>query len=363
MRSSAYIRGLTAIRGLAAWWIVSFHMREFLPAATPALLRATAAHGYLAVDLFFILSGFVVALSYGDWFGAVQPAPYFKFLSRRLARIYPLHLFMLLMFVAYAFGINVILKRGGLAGHFTPGYFAQSLLLVQNWGFNNGLEWNYPAWSISTEWFAYLIFPFFMVVLPRIAATPRRLTLCAAALLATLALLCQWQDTNLSGAILHLGLPRCALEFCAGVCLLRLHTLQPSLGRRRAFSIMAAALACLAVTAIFDLPDYVLVPSGFALLIFALADPALALPRAWPWRALEWLGTVSYSTYMVHYLLKMVIKLAIERPGIPMPAILAVYLPVLLAASAILYRAVEVPGRTRFPTLLGRPRPAYTNLH
>jgi len=72
---------------------------------------------------------------------------------------------------------------------------------------------------------------------------------------------------------------------------------------------------------------------------------------------------VSYSTYMVHYLLKMVIKLAIERPGIPMPAILAVYLPVLLAASAILYRAVEVPGRTRFRTLLGRPRPAYTNLH
>ena len=88
------IPALTSIRGIAAWWVVLYHFREHLPSGCPEWLLALTAHGYLAVDLFFILSGFVLALNYaeslpGDLAGATG------FYRLRFARIYPLHFVIL----------------------------------------------------------------------------------------------------------------------------------------------------------------------------------------------------------------------------------------------------------------------------
>src|SRR3954454_5117621 len=131
---------LTAIRGLAAWWVVLFHLRFLLAPWIPAAALAALARGNLAVDLFFILSGFVMALNYGERIGAGGAAAYGDFLFRRFARIYPLHLLILLGFAAYA----VAAVRFGtvrLADQ-SWGYFVQSLFLVQNWGFAGEARWN-----------------------------------------------------------------------------------------------------------------------------------------------------------------------------------------------------------------------------
>ena len=123
---------------------------------SPPPVIALLGKGYLAVDLFFILSGFVIWYNYaarivdGGW-GETR-----LFLWRRFARVWPLHAAVLAAFV----GIALLLLA---TGRDTSGYplaeLPLHLALVQNWGLTPDLAWNHPAWSISTEFAAYLLFP------------------------------------------------------------------------------------------------------------------------------------------------------------------------------------------------------------
>src|SRR4051794_918668 len=144
---------LTAIRGLAAWWVVLFHLRHLMAPSAPPWVIATLAHGNLAVDLFFILSGFVMALNYGERVSGGGWRGYGDFLFRRFARSYPLHLLTRRGFAAYA------LRAVGFGDASMEtqdwGYFGESVLLVQNGGLTSATAWNVPAWSISTEIFGY----------------------------------------------------------------------------------------------------------------------------------------------------------------------------------------------------------------
>src|SRR4051812_31468696 len=129
---------LTALRGIAAWWVVLFHLRLFLVPYLPAGAIAVLARGNLAVDLFFLLSGFVIHLNYAERV-TPDPASVGDFLFRRFARIYPLHLLVLLGFAAY-YGAALLLGSSTLESS-RPGYFLASLFLVQNWGFTDRLAW------------------------------------------------------------------------------------------------------------------------------------------------------------------------------------------------------------------------------
>src|SRR5689334_9429569 len=90
-------RALTGIRGVAALWVVLFHLPN--PLAGTAFAQVLS-RGYLGVDLFFILSGFVLSYAYRD---ALPEKPMvrqaLRFYAVRLARIYPLHVFVLALFV------------------------------------------------------------------------------------------------------------------------------------------------------------------------------------------------------------------------------------------------------------------------
>src|SRR5260221_174467 len=100
MSSSPSLPALTTIRGLAAWWVVLYHFKEEFPrefVGTP--IFHFVAHGDFAVDLFFELSGFVIALNYASAFRRPTWMQYTKFLILRLARIYPLYIFILLIFL------------------------------------------------------------------------------------------------------------------------------------------------------------------------------------------------------------------------------------------------------------------------
>ncbi len=94
MSGRAELRALTSARGVAAWWVVLYHLRGAL-AAPPLKVEAVLAKGYLAVDFFFLLSGFVLALRHGERLrgGGIAVVP--DFLRRRVARIWPLHAVLL----------------------------------------------------------------------------------------------------------------------------------------------------------------------------------------------------------------------------------------------------------------------------
>jgi peptidoglycan/LPS O-acetylase OafA/YrhL len=331
---------LTAIRGLAAWWVVLFHLRHLMAPSAPAWVIATLAHGNLAVDLFFILSGFVMALNYGDRVAGGGWRGYGDFLFRRFARIYPLHLLILLGFAAYVLAA-VRFGDAGLASR-NWGYFGASLLLVQNWGFYDATDWNVPAWSISTEAFAYLLFPALLALL---MPNRRPLWLLAGAVL-LLGVAVQpffWMlGYPFPNAVAQTGLFRCVIQFAMGMALYGLWLRLP---RRRwgpPLAIAAAAVLALA----FILWNAPTAPLAWAALILGLA----LLPRAGVLDApgLVWLGRISYATYLCHTLALTIFKLLFVEAGRPVPpALLALYLLAVLAASALLYHGFERPAQQR----------------
>ena len=105
-----------------------------------------------------LLSGFVLALNYAESFrGGLAGAT--GFYRPRFARIYPLHFVILMAFLLNPAAIALFSTSGDTSAYRWD-YFGLSLFLVQNWGLSSELAWNDPAWSISTEVFAYLLFPF-----------------------------------------------------------------------------------------------------------------------------------------------------------------------------------------------------------
>ena len=153
IRHARELSSLTALRGLAALAVLIFHCGVgFGGIGGP--LGIAIGHGYLAVDLFFMISGFVLTHVYGQTFGAdfgwadIRP-----FLWARFARIYPVHVVTLILLLPFY----------GNQG-FSGAALAENLLFIQIF-LAPTLTWNGGAWSISAEWYAYLLFPFIVTPL------------------------------------------------------------------------------------------------------------------------------------------------------------------------------------------------------
>src|SRR5436305_13484132 len=170
--SQPYLTTLTPLRGIAALLVVVFHSNIFLIPFAPALSSHLIENGWLWVDFFFVLSGFIIAYVYGANFrGAVSGTNYKQYIGARFARVYPLHLFTLVwaaLCVWYirskATGdidplINVVLNLKAVPA---------SLLMMQGMHLYFTPPLNTPSWSLSTEWWMYMLFPFIMPFFARI---------------------------------------------------------------------------------------------------------------------------------------------------------------------------------------------------
>ena len=344
--SPAHLGALTGIRGIAAWMVVLYHVRKSLILLLPADAIAVFAKGYLAVDLFFMLSGFVLWYSYADRFrqhGLTFAAP---FLWRRLARIWPLHLFILAVLIPFAL---LLRAEGGNMLHYPFGELPLHVLLIQNWGMTQEISWNQPAWSISTELAAYLLFPL-TVCLARWERLPAPVLLGAAVLLlAGLHVLFAVNGHGTLGAAIEtLGLWRCLIEFSAGnlLCILW----QRWRGSRIAAPAAAAvALAALAAGALFALPETAFVPLAFASGLLALALGRGPLVRFLGRGGMLYLGEISYSTYLSHFLLFILYKLVFVDASLQLGwAGLAGFLALVALSSVALYHGVEKPAQRWF---------------
>ncbi|RYE02471.1 MAG: acyltransferase [Sphingomonadales bacterium] len=334
------LKALTSVRGIAAWMVVLFHIRGSIP-GLPHWAETVLAHGYLAVDFFFLLSGFVIWNSYAARIRSGGAAALPDFFKRRIARIWPLHIFMLGVGLALA----ILL---GAAGRDTQNFPIAELplhiLLLQNWGFTQHLSWNDPAWSISCELGAYLVFPLLALAIDwRRAPTLAILAIIAALLTLLHSIFTLRGATQLGQEITQLGLIRCILQFACGTAIGALWLRWRD--RWQAPAALCAALAVLLAGAAIAglLPETLAVPAAFAAALLALA-----LTRGSPLEAapLHYLGEISYATYLSHYLLWFAFKLAFVEDvhAVPLPLI-ALYLLLVLASSALLYRWVEKPAQ------------------
>jgi peptidoglycan/LPS O-acetylase OafA/YrhL len=151
-----YFTKLDALRGIAAFGIVLFHSIFFYPEFQSSFVH----NSYLFVDLFFILSGFVITNAYKD---KIEDSLKFRdFFLLRLGRIYPLHILLLGIWTFYNFGKLILFKYGievidPLIRNNSKTLFT-NLLLIHSLNLHWDTSWNYPSWSISLEFYTYLIF-------------------------------------------------------------------------------------------------------------------------------------------------------------------------------------------------------------
>lgn len=350
----ADLPALTGIRGLAAWFVVLYHIRVGAAWYLPAEASFVLSKGYLAVDLFFMLSGFVLWLNYSDRLRTEGLAAVPKYLARRVARVWPLHIFILALTVIYA---ALVAATGELnTVHYPWAELPLHMLLIHNWGFTDTLTWNDPSWSISGEAAAYLLFP--LIVL---AVDWRRLSpgWSIAALLFLALLLSAVMGWNgafiLDRDIPRFGLLRAATEFTMGTILCALWKRWRSRSSHTAALAGALAAGALLLGFAAGAPETLVVPLFLAGLLLALALTAARPGNPLASRPVLYLGEISYSTYLVHFLLYIVFKiLFVENPANVPPALAGLFLVLTFLASVALYHGVERPAQRALNRLFDR---------
>jgi len=305
------IPSLTPLRGVAALFVVAFHLRFYIPNLRYEQTAPLFMFGYLWVDFFFILSGFIIAHVYGAGLErGLSSFPYARFLYLRWCRIYPLHAAVLGLFVAFELiawalhaGLGLVPGFELFSGTHTLSGIATHLLLVNALPVHDQLLWNFPAWSISAEWIAYLTFPLLALLLQR-----RRPLVSWLNLVVVLGLLNLLALTNGGRLALHhdWGAVRCVLEFSMGILVYEAY-------RRGSLDAVLRSDAAVALTLLWILfamsqwvRDIFIVP-GFAALVLCAARNDGLVKRMFASRALRQLGEISYSIYMVNILIFQVV--------------------------------------------------------
>jgi peptidoglycan/LPS O-acetylase OafA/YrhL len=166
--SSGKIAALAGARAFPPLMVVMFHFSEGHHYSGWRPLDFLATRGYLWVEFFFVLSGFILAHAYWARLNdLLRRSGYGAFLRARLIRLYPLHLFMLLLLLAMVVGLRALAAHGGYLSIFDAKYhqnvsakgFWLSLFLVQAWNTMNTLTWNGVSWFVSVEFALCLMFP------------------------------------------------------------------------------------------------------------------------------------------------------------------------------------------------------------
>ena len=346
------IRALTGLRGIAALYVVFFHangqyrMAEFI--------RPFIRHGYMAVDLFFILSGFVMAMTYAGLFENGFCFKSFKqFLLLRLARIYPL---FALMTVLTAILIATVLSKTYTFDHLGTALLF-NFTLTHVWGFANSVV--PPSWSISTEWAAYLLFPIGVFVGLRL---PRRWSVLGLAVSFLVLVVIAYGPAWIAHSEMRhrhgpldiassyaLGTTlRCLASFYIGLVAYRFRDLIPARGAGVFLGLMLVLLC-------FKGSDLALIPT-FALLIMSLSSDEGWVARLLKNPVFYWLGVISYALYLIHDLVLRIVFKAIPAAGFHYPMLTALIASIVisLALATLCHYGYERPSRKVFRSMVGR---------
>ena len=147
------LNNLTGLRFYAAMWVFLYH---FFPVYTAAPKIDFFEVGFLGVDVFFVLSGFILTYVYYNKFfiSKITGKDYWSFVVKRLAKIYPLHFVITLVFIPVVYIGKYFFHQDSVKIYWDA--LPQNFLMIHSWGTTKYLSWNFPSWSISAEWFAYL---------------------------------------------------------------------------------------------------------------------------------------------------------------------------------------------------------------
>ena len=384
-----FIRQLTGIRFVAAFWVFAYHLQgpfNVLGLLSIPVLGDVMRVGRLGVDLFFALSGFILTHTYLTRMGPkLRGGDTVRFWWLRLARIYPVHLVMLIVAGLAVFAQARVLGEVIDRDWWNPIDFVKNLLLIQEWGPNPERGWNFVAWSLSMEWLAYLAFPLLVLILWRMHKKIPTFVLVIAWFAVLAPLVGYGLGTSDPYYTDNWGSTyRIASEFTAGAIT---YLIVQRLARRedrvqRPAEWLSAVLPVLVVAGAVFLawlpaaqppanavnPDAEPLPPYFHLSLVPLLVAwigALALARGGMARALSTKtlvlgGFISYSLYMTHLVWMGLWRAGMSVAGIDGGALYALGVAILIGGALIIawimWRVVEEPAREWMRGLVGTRR-------
>lgn len=363
------------LRGLFSLLVVLAHV----PGATVLRQSGLSATGDTLVDLFFVFSGFVIVAGYErrllEGYGTG------RFLVERLGRIYPIHFVMLMVFIVTEIAFATVLGSLGQPGRVpfegdkaVEAIFTH-LTLSHAWNVHDIPTWNFPTWSLSTEWAAYIVFAIALLALRR------RFTTAAVVGIGVSVVVLLTIAPNGMQSYHDYGVFRSILGFSAGALAYRAFD---ALHRRQAFSRISRPVfttleigglaGLLGLQVAFGATDFaVALPLVFTLPMIVFAYGGGHVSALMCSRPLVYLGTISLSIYVVHVWIIMragnVAALAERLTGIDLvtyvgdggqrhlelalPPLVAnllalAILVIVVLVSHVTYRYVELPGQTLF---------------
>jgi peptidoglycan/LPS O-acetylase OafA/YrhL len=379
--SSPYLTTLTPLRGIAALLVTVFHCNKFYQVFIPPGKTQFIELSWLWVDFFFILSGFILCYAYGKYFNnGVRKAPYKKYFAARFARVYPLH--FVTTFWAFACALLIVPQAVSLdpvfATLFDRKALLNCLLLIQSMhlGYVTA-PLNNPSWSLSTEWWVYMIFPFFV---PYFISLKTRGKLLTTLLIVACYVGLKYLEHRPVGAqgnfpnmMTDFGFLRCLAGFFTGMLLFTFYE------HRAAYNLMrqdwffaicfGAALLCLHLGI-----THIVIIAFFPFILISAAYNQTRVKRILDTRVLQRLGDWSFSLYLVHIpviytfyifdirrdpsLFADLNKFFNRPPDYSTGALMClVIVAISIFISAFTYRLVEVPARNYFNKIFKTNQP------
>jgi peptidoglycan/LPS O-acetylase OafA/YrhL len=352
--NSAKIEELESIRGLAAFLIVFYHFPEWNPILDIGLVN----NSYLMVDLFFVLSGFVIFNAYAEKITTKKEL--FRFQLLRFGRLYPVHLLFLFVFLGIEIAKYIASTKFGINSPNTIPFeinnfsaFVKNIFLISSVLPNQLLTYNQPAWSISVEFYTYLVFAAYILFIKK----SNVMFFVALSFISLLMLITK----NTFGFD---NMLRCFGGFFIG-CLTAKFTKGIKKNLPNFYSVIAfftiISFLQLKTTKDFDLLIYLLTAALIATLVLSKNGILKTILR---FRFLTWLGAVSYSVYMSHgailWVVNQVIRVVLKKPelavdGFSTPQLsqpealfaCVVVVSVVLIVSAFVYNFIEKPMREK----------------
>jgi peptidoglycan/LPS O-acetylase OafA/YrhL len=363
--------------------------------STDALPATAIAPFTPIVDLFFVMSGVLIASAYLQ--DLHEPAAALPYLIRRFGRIWPVHAATLAILIAYE-GAKFVLERG-IGFHFNSPAFnpngtniiqaiPTNLLLIHSLGLHDRETWNFPSWSISVEFATYGLFALVCLIAP----WPRRIV-SALLIVGSLLILVCFAPYHMRSTF-DFGICRSLAGFFCGVLCFELvryvrsrHWPFPTL-----LELSAVALTLVWMWFATATAAAYLAPLIFTLFVIAFLSEAGWLSRILVIKPLQYLAELSFTIYMIHAIILnffMAFCHQLERvchvrlfvmagsvtghyPGTAaLPQVLHIgnpllfsliataYLICVVGAAYVLYRLVEVPGRSAFNALAKRCKEAF----
>jgi peptidoglycan/LPS O-acetylase OafA/YrhL len=298
------INSLTGVRTVAALWVLMAHYRDILFMLFPGTRLADPflRTGHLGVDLFFLLSGFIISYNYLDGFRSFRVSRAVHFLKLRFARIWPVHFLTLNLAVVYWVFVPMSSAVNDL---YVPEAWFRNFFMVQAW-FGLPNTFNGVSWSISAEWLAYLCFPFLGLAMAWIKPATRRSQVMLA--LAALLLAPGYYLLRLAGYGITSPLLRILFEFTAGCLLFRVYS---GLRRWNWWGLVAvvAGVGIVSIACLVPGPDIygALIVPLLGLSVLSLAFGVGLFAKILSTSAMLFWGRASYSLYMMHGLVYQVL--------------------------------------------------------